>query len=439
MLYVGKAKDLRNRIQSYKLWQGTTGKTRRLVFHATRLKHQILDSELEALLVEAELIRTHQPQYNILLKDDKTPLYVQITDELFPRVFTIRKKEVEKFKIEGSVFGPFPSGYKVKEVLGIARRIFNYCSAPRNELFGKPENKPCFDYHLDLCDGACIGLVSPEEYAESIQQLKLFLKGKKKEVIKEIESEMKAAADAEKYEYAADLRDRVAVIKEVTQKKYQLRPELHLPNLKESMRAEGLIYLRRLLSTHFNLPKTYPLTRIEGYDVSNIQGTNATVAMPVFINGQAAKDQYRLFNIKTLNTPNDFAMMQEALVRRQNHLEWGAPNLILIDGGKGQLRAALKVWKWHCPVISLAKKPDRIIIPYFDEPEKKAKKPKKSDTEPKVVPVEDQGPDLRYLKYHELRLEEQHPALTLLQQVRDESHRFSKFQHTRMRDRNMLE
>ncbi len=424
------------------MWKATTGKTRRLVFHAQQLKHQVLDSELEALLVEAELIRTHQPQYNILLKDDKTPLYVQITNDEYPRVITIRKKEVEKFKIEGTVFGPFPSGIKVKEVLNIARRIFPYCNAPRNALFGKPENKPCFDYHLDLCNGACIGEVSPEQYAETIDQLKLFLRGKKKEVIRTIEAYMKAASDAEKYEYAADLRDRISLIKEVTEKRYQLRPELTLPNLKESMRAEGLIYLRRLLSTHFNLPKTYPLTRIEGYDVSNIQGTNATVAMPVFINGQAAKDQYRLFNIRTLNTPNDFAMMQEALVRRQNHLEWGAPNLILIDGGKGQLRAALKVWKWHCPVISLAKKPDRIIIPYFDDTKTEAatrKKQNKKTAEPHLVPLEEPAKDLRFLKYHELKLTEQHPALVLLQQVRDESHRFSKFQHTRLRDKSMLE
>ncbi len=445
MLYVGKAKDLKNRISSYKQWQTTAGKTRRLVFQATRLKHQVLESELEALLVEAELIRTHQPQFNILLKDDKTPLYVQITDDEYPRVLTIRKKEVEKQKIQGTVFGPFQSAFKVKEVLGIARRIFPYCSAPRNQLFGTPENKPCFDYHLDLCNGACIGAVTPAEYGETIQQLKVFLRGKKKEVIQTIQAEMEAASEAEKYEYAADLRDRIKLVKEVTERKYQLRPKLHLPNLKESMRAEGLIYLRRLLATHFKLPKTYPLTRIEGYDVSNIQGTNATVAQVVFVNGQSAKEEYRLFNIKTLKTPNDFAMLQEALIRRQNHLEWGIPNLILIDGGKGQLRAALKVWYWHCPVISLAKKPDRIIIPYFEEAAKKSggkiSTQNENNGETKIVPIETESilADLRHLKYIEIRLEEQHPALHILQQIRDESHRFSKFQHTRLRDNKMFE
>lgn len=210
---------------------------------------------------------------------------------------------------------------------------------------------------------------------------------------------------------------------------------MQLPKLKESLRYEGLIYLRRLLTNHYSLPKTYPLTRIECFDVSNIQGTNATVALVCFVNGQSAKDQYRLFNIRTLNTPNDFAMMQEALIRRQNHSEWGVPNLLILDGGKGQLRSVLKVWKWRTPVIAIAKKPDRLIFPIIRPETEKKKK-----TGRKVVPIEDSsGPDLTGLTYHEVRLDADNPALLLAQQLRDEAHRFSKFQHTRMRDRAMLE
>jgi excinuclease ABC subunit C len=443
VLYVGKAKNLKNRITSYKQWQGTTGKTRRLVFHATKLKHQVLESELEALLIEAELIRTHQPQYNILLKDDKTPLYVNITNEQYPRVLMIRKKEVEKQSLSGTIFGPFQSGYQVKEVLHLARKIFPYCTANRGPLYGTPKNSPCFDFHLDLCSGACIGRVTPEQYQETIEQLKLFLRGKKRDVVKTIEADMKDASAKEEYEYAAKLRDRIQLIKAVTQSTYRLKPELQLPKLKESLRAEGLIYLRRLLSIHFSLPKTYPLTRIEGYDVSNIQGTNASVAQVTFVNGQPAKDQYRLFNIRTLKTPNDFAMLQEALLRRQNHPEWGAPNLIVIDGGKGQLRAALKVWGWTTPVISIAKKPDRLIFPLFNIDDKKAPKKASSKTSPKrkIVPENEFTPahDLSHLTYHEVKLAENHPTLNLIQQVRDESHRFSKFQHKRLRDKNMFE
>src|SRR5207302_1258312 len=134
------------------------------------------------------------------------------------------------------------------------------------------------------------------------------------------------------------------------------------------------------------------------------------------------KEEYKLFNIRLLKTPNDYAMLQEALVRRQNHPEWGTPDLVLIDGGKGQLRAALKVWQWTTPVISIAKKPDRIIIPILPphEREKNAEK------------MEAEIHDLKGLKYHELSLEVGHPALTILQQVRDEAHRFSKRQHTRL-------
>jgi excinuclease ABC subunit C len=426
VLYVGKAKNLKNRIASYKQWQSTAGKTRRLVFHATRLKFQELDSELEALLVEAELIRTHQPQYNILLKDDKTPLYIHVTEEKFPRVLTLRKKEVEKMNLRGTVLGPFPSAYQAKEVLRIARKIFPYCNQPRGEKYGTLENTPCFDYHIDLCPGACIGNVESEKYCETIQQLVLFLKGKKKNVVREAEDEMKRASATEDFEYAAQLRDRVQLIKAVTEKNYRLKPELQMPKLKESMRAEGLIYLRRLLSTYFALPKTFPLTRIEGYDVSNIQGTNATVAQVTFINGVPAKDQYRLFNIRTLKTPNDYGMLQEALQRRQNHQEWGVPNLILIDGGKGQLRAALKVWKWTTPVISIAKKPDRIIFPLLPKDQPRG--------------MDETGLNsLKGLEYKEADLAQDHPTLQLLQQVRDESHRFSKKQHTRLRNKNMFE
>ncbi len=418
VLYVGKAKNIKNRIASYKQWQQTFGKTRRLVFAAKKLKHQILESELEALLVEAELIRTHQPPFNILLKDDKSPLYIHITEDIFPKVLTIRKKEIEKGQLKGMVLGPFPSAFQLNEVLQIARRIFPWCNGSTS---GK--NSPCFYYHLDLCPGVCVGEVSPEQYQENIQQLVMFLKGKKKNVVKEIENEMKEAAAQENYEYAAELRDKVQLIKAVTEKSYKLKPDLQmqLPKLKESLREEGIIYLRRILTTHFALPKNYPLKKIECYDVSNIQGTNATVALVSFTDGAPDKKDYRLFNIKTPQTPNDFAMLQEAVIRRQNHLEWGVPSLLLIDGGKGQLRAVLKVWQWSVPVISIAKKPDRIIIPLLPE----------RDKNEELI-------SLVNLKYHELALEEGHPALTILQQLRDEAHRFSKQQHTRLRNKNMF-
>jgi len=195
-----------------------------------------------------------------------------------------------------------------------------------------------------------------------------------------------------------------------------MKPTVDLPALKITQAEEGIVRLRKIISSRGLMSRSQNIIRIEGYDVSNTQGTNASVAMVTFTHGQSDTDQYRLFNIRELNTPNDYAMMKEAIRRRQEHPEWGIPQLVVIDGGKGQLRAALSVWTWHCPVISLAKNPDRIIIPKFE--------PGTSDKRPRL-PID----------YYVLKLPEGEPALKLVQQVRDESHRFSKKQHTRRRDR----
>jgi excinuclease ABC subunit C len=415
-----------------------------MVFQAAQLKYEVLESEFEALLVEAELIRTHQPDANILLKDDKTPLYIVVTDEAYPKVLTIRKKEIEKGTVKGTILGPFPSSYKVREVLQIARRIFPWCNQGASQLKvvdkdASPDidnfaskDSPCFYYHLGLCPGACIHKISVEDYQSSIRDLILFLRGKKKSVLKDIEAKMNVAAETEKFELASVLRDRLRLIRNVTEQPHSLRPELALPQLKESLAEESLIYLSKLLKDYLSLPKRYPLDRIEGYDVSNTQGTNASVAQVTFTDGRPAKEQYRLFNIKTIDQPNDYGMLQEALQRRQNHPEWGRPNLVVIDGGKGQLRAALSVWHWSNPVISIAKKPDRIIIPIVETLQAKIN-PKTR----RIVPIEGEKSKVK-ISYHELKLPATHPALKLIQQIRDESHRFSKKQHSRRRTKDMF-
>lgn len=416
VLYVGKAKNLKNRVTSYRQYPQLVSRLKQMVTQAKYLKHQVLTSELEALLIEAELIRTHQPPYNILLKDDKTPLYILVTDEPYSRIMTIRKREIQKKYFNGTLLGPFPSSYKVREVLRIARQIFPWCSDPT-------AGRPCFYYHLQLCPGACIGKISVEEYQTSINHLIMFLKGKKKDVLREMTAEMKTYAAQQEFEKAGRVRDSLSVIKAVTEGRYPMKPNAVLPALKVSAAEESTIQLRQLLSTYLNLPKNIPLSRIEGYDVSNIQGTNATVAMVVFIDGQPDTSEYRLFNIKTINQPNDYGMLQEALQRRQNHPEWGEPDLVVIDGGKGQLRAAKSVWQWATPVISIAKKPDRIIIP----------------TRTVLPPTMEKVSSLSTVpRYHELQLSEQHYALKLVQQIRDEAHRFSKRQHSRLRTKGMF-
>ena len=364
VLYVGKAKQLKRRVTSYSYTKKLSNRIHQMVTTAKEVKFKVLESELEALLVEAELIRTYLPQFNVALKDDKSALYIHITKEEFPRVEMVRKKEIISYHLPGTVIGPFPSAYKVREVLQIARNIFCWCNQPA--LAQKSAVKrPCFYYHLNLCSGACVGQVSKEEYNENIDALVLFLRGKTKEVLDDIKQAMFEYSEKEEYEKAAMTRNQINIIKEVTSKRYRLKPELiSSVSLSNNEVEDQLIYLRKLLHTYQAVPASYKLERIETYDVSNIGGQQAAVAMVTTVAGEMAPSEYRLFNIRTLNTPNDYQMMKEALLRRQNHAEWGKPSLVVIDGGKGQLRAALSVWQWQCPVISIAKDPDRIIIPH---------------------------------------------------------------------------
>ncbi len=417
VLYVGKAKNLKNRVRSYAQLGRLSARIHQLSTTASQLKFQVLASELEALLTEAQLIRTYQPQYNVLLKDDKSPLYIHITSEKYPKVLRVRKKEIITRHLTGTLLGPFQSGYKVNEVLKLVRPIFPWCNGS-----SKP-SRACFYHHLQLCSGACIGAITPEAYQEMIGQLELFLKGKKHDLVHDLQRQLTQAVNSEAFENAAVIRDRIALIEAVTHPQKKLSPELSTPALMQELKGDGLKYLSRVLNEHQGVPIEYPLNRIEGYDVSNTFGTLASVAMVTFVGGESATDEYRLFNIRSLNTPNDYHMMKEALTRRQNHPEWGRPDLVVIDGGKGQVRAALSVWDWATPLIGIAKHPDRLVIPRF---------------RPRQMAEADKRQLLNTLTYDILTLPGSHPALQLIQQIRDESHRFSKKQHSRRRTKAML-
>ncbi len=425
VLYVGKAKNLKKRLRQYTQTQRLTNKIKKMVAQATTVKWEELTSEFEAILIEAELIRLHQPAFNTLLKDDKSPIYLQLTDEKYPRVLPQRKRDIDQQQLSGTILGPFPSSYRLKEVLKIARKIFPWCNqagdTEQKELKKAVANQAqqaCFYYHLEQCPGACLGKISPKDYQKNIQQLKLFLQGKKRGVLAHLGKELKMAVTKLDYEQAAQLRDKIQLIKAVTSQHYQLKPELVLPQLAQQKREQALNQLRKILLQYLKLPKTYPLKRIEAYDVSNTGGKLASVSMVTFIDGRPSKKDYRLFNIRGLNTPNDYQMLKEAIQRRQLHPEWGRPDLVIIDGGKGQLRAALTVWEWQAAVISIAKDPDRLILPLT------VTKPKHSS----------------HLKitYQIVKLPADHPALQLAQHLRDESHRFSHQQHARRRLKNMF-
>jgi excinuclease ABC subunit C len=419
VLYVGKAKNLKKRIKSYTRYPQLSAKIQQLVKKAKIIRTQVLKSELQALLIEAELIRAHQPFYNSLLKDDKSRLYLFFTKEDYPKLLRLRKTDLKKKQYQKplAILGPFASAYKVDELLKIVRPIFPWCNKKN-----KKENKACLYYHLELCPGACCNKIDPQSYQDNIKQLILFLRGQNRDLTKQLTKEMKSLAKAENFEEAQKIKNKIDLINEITKERYRLKPDLILPNLTKKNQEEGLIHLRQIMHQQGIVDLKYRFRRIEAYDVSNTQGQQATVSMVCFIDGQPESSEYKFFKIRQQTTPNDYAMLQEALLRRQKHPEWGRPDLIVIDGGKGQLRSAQRVWQqdshfFNCPLVSVVKNPDRLILLRQEKKEKPHNK----------------------WQSIEVGLPNNHPALHLVIRLRDEAHRFAKKQHTRLREKNLLQ
>ncbi len=372
-----------------------------MVQEAVTVQHQVTGSELEALLQEAELIRLYQPRYNVLLKDDKSPLYIVVTNEEFPRVLTVRRQQIVKGLIQGEIFGPYQSAYMAKQVLRAIRPAFRWCNQAGRT--GRVVGRPCFYFHLGQCSGACVGEISQSEYKKNIQRLKQFLRGRSEQVQKSLRKEILDLAREQRFEEAQRRKEELEAINKLLQPTFHLGPDLALISAAQKDWEPALRRLARELKQIFqrygvSLPDDWVIRRIEGYDVSNFQGKYASVSMVVSSLGVPDPNQYRLFNIRSKNTPDDYAMLAEALSRRQKHAEWGIPDLVVIDGGVGQVRSVQKVWSWPVPVIGLAKDPDRLVFVV-------------DDSAPETIPVTDFG-----------------HAHKILQSLRDEAHRFAKKQ-----------
>ncbi|KKR28392.1 MAG: Excinuclease ABC, C subunit domain protein [Candidatus Woesebacteria bacterium GW2011_GWA1_39_8] len=326
-LYIGKASSLKHRVISY--WQRPQEtRIEKMLSQVSNIETKKTESVFEALFLENDLIKKYQPKYNVKLKDDKTFLGILITTEDWPRIMPARL--TQKLP-KGEFYGPFPSASQVREALQIIRKIFpfRYSCEPMS-------GKACFEYHLGLCPGVCAGKLEKKEYQNIVRQIKLFLKGHKKQVIKNLESQMKTVAKNLHYEKAAKLRDQIFALKHIQD--VALIKE-------EEIEAAG------------NIP-----FRIEAYDVSNISGAFAVGSMVVFTEGLIDKSQYRKFKIKTVSGANDVASLQEVLNRRLEHKEWPMPDLIIIDGGKPQAYGArdiLKSRRLNIPVVGIAKGHDR--------------------------------------------------------------------------------
>lgn len=346
ILYVGKAVNLRRRVSSYFL-KSHEYRLEKLVSLIKKIDHQKTDSGLEALILESELIKKHQPPFNVLEKDDKSFLYVEITREKFPRVLLVRGKDLQNSpytlhpKSHPLVFGPFTSASALREALKIIRRIFPFSIHDSKTLLASgrtPNPKPCFDYSIGQCPGTCIGAISQRDYAKTIRNIKLFFSGKKHQILRSLEKEMKQASKELEFEKAEKIRRQIFALKHIEDTAF----------ISDSSVCDSRFKF------HFS--------RIEGYDISNISGTSAVGSMVVFVNGKPDKNEYRKFKIKTVKGPDDTGMIREVLSRRFEHKDWPFPNLILIDGGAGQVNAAKSVLaerKIKIPVFGIVKGPER--------------------------------------------------------------------------------
>jgi len=525
IIYVGKAKVLRNRVRSYfQNGRAYDAKLERLVSQIADMETIITDSEVEALILEANLIKEYKPRYNINLKDDKSYPYIRVTNEPFPRIFPTRKivKDGSRY------FGPYTDVKSLRSLLKTIKSIFPIRSCKyklTEETISKKKYKLCLDYHIHKCEGPCEGLVSRDEYNRMIEHVVNFIQGKSTRVIDDIRKQMEDSAAALKFERAAFLRDQLEKVKVFQQRqkvidptfvdrdivalasedgdsccvvfkvrdgkvigrqhfylngteyeseaavasafvtqyylkadfipkeiylstdlgeetvpiqnwlsqKRQSKVSLTVPQRGQKARLVKMcqknaallleeLKLQKMQSADYvaksvqalqkDLRMQKPPKVIEAFDISNIQGTDPVASMVCFVNGRPNKSAYRKFKIKSKATPDDFAMMREAVRRRYARLlkeKKDLPDLILIDGGKGQLSAALDALKsleiTDQPIIALAKRLDEVFVPGSSEPQ---------------------------------NIRRDSAGLRLLQRVRDEAHRFAITFHRKRRKKRTL-
>lgn len=522
IIYVGKAKILKRRVKSYFTKKHDSVKVQVLVSQIDHLEYIITNTEVEALILESHLIKKHKPRYNVLLKDDKKYPYFLITDEDFPRITIVRKKNMNPEK--GRYYGPYTDVRAMHATLDFLKKIFplKQCTSP------KFKDRPCLYYHIGRCMAPCQGMVSSQEYKELVSRAELFLSGKQSELIKQLQEQMLKYAECQQFEKAARLRDSYQDLQKTLEKQKVVyentklnedvislmqedglfsivilmiregrlidkkdfvypvedaeRSEFFATFFKEYYSSLTLGYPDRIVSNELEAIgdkalyeewleilarkkvkisygksvqgkelqmladknnrvlldnakikqmtkirddfneigsyiaeklklKNFPY-RMECYDISHIQGTNTVASMVTFINGVPKKSEYRKFKVKmTEGKPDDFLSMKEVLTRRLKRLgeeKWAKPDLIIIDGGKGQLSSVMEIIKGlgveGIDVVSLAKRNEEVFLP---EQSKSVLLPRNSS------------------------------ALFLFQRIRDEAHRFAITYHRNLRSKAM--
>lgn len=394
---MGKAINLKKRVSSYFLNKDLGEKTKALVSQIKKIKTISVNSEVESFLLEERLIKKYTPKYNISLKDGKSYPFLKITiNEKYPTLIVVRKNDDPK----ALYFGPYTSANSLKTVLKLLRKIFPYQSVVNHA------NKLCLYYHLGLCP--CPQVTKDENYKKTIKHIIKFLNGNTKLLINDLNKERDNYSKQEDFENASLIQKKINAITLITSPFYRPFEYENNPNFKSDVRQSELNSLVEILNN--NGVAVQKLDRIECYDISNISGTNSTASMVVLTNGEKDTQSYRRFKIKKFynNKPNDFAMMQEVLERRLKHLEWPMPDLIVVDGGKGQVSSAKKILdeiSSNISLIGLAKREETIITSNLEE----------------------------------IKLPKDSKALLTIIRIRDEAHRFAITYHKKLRSKSIFE
>lgn len=410
-IYIGKSTNIRKRLESYYA-SDLAPKTAKLMETAYYYATISVTSEIEALLLEAKLIRTYKPVYNIELKDDKHPLYIKITKEKYPRVLTARRKEEDK---KANFFGPFPSSGNVKSVLKMLRRIFPFAQ----HKLGK---RGCLYSQIDLCV-PCPNEIEKlysnnsqkadqkrKEYLKNISRIRSFLKGNIVYIKRSLEKEMRSLAAKQKYEKANVVKQKLAKLNYITQPVTPVSYFIKNPNLLEDIRKKEITQLRQLLEPFIQIDSD--IKRIECFDVAHLAGSQPTASMVTFVNAEPEKKYYRHFKIRQKKGNDDVSSMKETAKRRAKYLgSWGVPDLIIVDGGRTQTKVFYEVFEEKkIRVVGLAKRYETLVIPQKT----------------------DDG-----LIFREKRLPRGH-AKNLVQRLRDEAHRFARRYHHKLLTKELL-
>ncbi len=402
VIYVGKAKDLKKRVSSYFSNKPLDAKTIKLVSEVNSLDFILTGSEIEAFLLESTLIKKHKPFYNIKLMDDKSYPYIAITKGTNPAVLLVRNTSDKN----AYYFGPYTQAKAVKTVLKLIRKIFPYQSVKNHP------KKKCLYFHLGLCPCIRNGPEGLEIYKKNLNRIRKFLKGEVNSVINDLMREQKKFVKKENFEQAAEVQHKMDFIKLITSEQYDPFRYLEQPDYYYQRITDEIKSLENILGGYF---EKLNLKRIECYDISNFQGKEATGSMVVFINGDKSAKDYRRFKIRSKDSPDDFLMMKEMLTRRFKNDSWQDPDLIVIDGGKGQVSTALTALvycKKNIPLIGLAKREETIVM-----------------TQKQL------GKKLQFI---EIKLPKDTGGINLLRAIRDEAHRFAITYHRLLRKKRML-